>query len=48
MSDSMKQSILTAVGAINVATPPSANDLRAQARTAIYLVTSSSQYQVQR
>jgi uncharacterized protein (DUF1800 family) len=48
MSDSMRQSILTAVGAINVATPPSANDLKTQARAAIYLVTSSSQYQVQR
>jgi uncharacterized protein (DUF1800 family) len=48
MSDSMKQSILTAISAITVATPPSSNDLTNQAKAAIYLVTSSSQYQVQR
>jgi uncharacterized protein (DUF1800 family) len=42
MSDSMKQSILTAVNA------NSATDTNNQARTAIYLVLSSSQYQVQR
>jgi uncharacterized protein (DUF1800 family) len=48
MSDSMKQSILTAIGAITVASPPSSNDLKNQARAAIYLVASSSQYQVQR
>jgi uncharacterized protein (DUF1800 family) len=48
MSDSMKQSILTAISAITVATPPSNSDLTNQAKAAIYLVTSSSQYQVQR
>jgi uncharacterized protein (DUF1800 family) len=48
MSDSMKQSILTAIGAITVAIPPSNNDLTNQAKAAIYLVASSSQYQVQR
>jgi len=48
MSDSIKQSILTAIAAITTATPPSATDLTNQAKTAIYLVTSSSQYQVQR
>jgi uncharacterized protein (DUF1800 family) len=48
MSDSMKQSILTAIGGITVATPPSNNDLTNQAKAAIYLVASSSQYQVQR
>jgi hypothetical protein len=48
MSDSMKQSILTAIAAITTATPPSATDLTNQAKAAIYLVTSSSQYQVQR
>ena len=48
MSDSMKQSILTAIGAITTATPPSASDLTNQAKAAIYLVASSSQYQVQR
>ncbi len=48
MSDSMKQSMLTAIGTITVATPPSNNDLTNQAKAAIYLVTSSSQYQVQR
>lgn len=48
MSDSVKQSILTAVGAITTATPPSAKDLKNQARAAVYLVLSSSQYQVQR
>ena len=48
MSDSMRQSIQTAISSITVATPPSATDLKNQARTAIFLVISSSQYQVQR
>jgi uncharacterized protein (DUF1800 family) len=48
MSDSAKQSILTAINAIAVASPPSNGDLTNQAKAAIYLVTSSSQYQVQR
>jgi uncharacterized protein (DUF1800 family) len=48
MSDAMKQSILTAISAIPTANPPSTSDLTNQAKTAIYLVTSSSQYQVQR
>lgn len=48
MSDSMKQGILTAIGTISVATPPSNSDLTNQAKAAIYLVASSSQYQVQR
>ena len=48
MSDSMKQSILTAIGTITVGTPPSNGDLTNQTKAAIYLVTSSSQYQVQR
>lgn len=42
ISDSMKQSILTAVNA------SSSTDTTKQAKTAIYLVLSSSQYQVQR
>jgi uncharacterized protein (DUF1800 family) len=42
MSDSMRQSILTAVNAV------SSTDARGRARAAIYLVASSSQYQVQR
>jgi hypothetical protein len=42
MSDSVKQSILTAVNA------NSSTDTNNQAKTAIYLVLSSSQYQVQR
>jgi hypothetical protein len=42
MSDSMKQSILTAVNANG------STDTNNQAKTAIYLVLSSSQYQVQR
>jgi uncharacterized protein (DUF1800 family) len=42
ISDAMKQSILTAVSAV------SGTDTRNQARAAIYLVLSSSQYQVQR
>jgi uncharacterized protein (DUF1800 family) len=42
MSDSMKQSIITAVNA------NSATDTNNQAKTAVYLVLSSSQYQVQR
>src|SRR5215469_2112053 len=41
MSSSMKQSILTAVNAV------SATDTTNRAKAAIYLVTSSSQYQVQ-
>jgi uncharacterized protein (DUF1800 family) len=48
MSDPMKQSALTAIGAITTATPPSTTDLANQAKAAIYLVVSSSQYQVQR
>ena len=48
MSDSMKQSMLTAIGTISTATPPSTSDLTNQAKAAIYMVTSSSQYQVQR
>ena len=48
MSDPMKQSILTAIVAITTATPPSTSDLTNQAKAAIYLVASSSQYQVQR
>jgi uncharacterized protein (DUF1800 family) len=42
LSDTAKQSILTAVNAV------SATDLKTQAKTAIYVVLSSSQYQVQR
>jgi uncharacterized protein (DUF1800 family) len=42
MSSQMKQSILTAMGAVG------STDTVNQAKTAIYLVTSSSQYQVQR
>jgi len=42
MSDSMKQTILTAMNAVNT------TDTKNQARAAIYLVLSSSQYQVQR
>ena len=42
MSDSMKSSIETAVAANN------ATDTKNQAKTAIYLVLSSSQYQIQR
>ena len=48
MSDPAKQGILTAIGTITVANPPTTTDLTNQAKAAIYLVTSSSQYQVQR
>jgi hypothetical protein len=48
MSNSTKQSILTAIGAITTASPPSTSDLTNQAKAAIYLAASSSQYQVQR
>jgi uncharacterized protein (DUF1800 family) len=48
MSDPMKQSILTAIAAITTASPPTTSDLTNQAKTAIYLVAASSQYQVQR
>jgi len=47
MSTSMKQSILTAIGAITTSSPRTTTDLTNQAQTAIYLVLSSSQYQVQ-
>ena len=47
MSNSMKQSILTAIGAITTSSPRTSADLTNQAQTAIYLVLSSSQYQVQ-
>jgi len=47
MSNSMKQSILTAIGAITTSSPRTTADLTNQAQTAIYLVLSSSQYQVQ-
>jgi uncharacterized protein (DUF1800 family) len=42
MSSQMKSSIVTALGAL------SATDMKNQAKGAVYLVTSSSQYQVQR
>ena len=42
MSSAMKQSIVTAVNAVT------STDTKNQARAAIYLVASSSQYQVQR
>lgn len=42
MSSQMKTSIVTALGALN------ATDTKDQAKAAIYLVTASSQYQVQR
>jgi hypothetical protein len=42
MSASMRQDILTAISAVT------STDTKSQARTAIYLVASSSQYQVQR
>ena len=42
MSSQLQTSISTAVGAV------SSTDTKDQAKTAIYLVTSSSQYQVQR
>jgi uncharacterized protein (DUF1800 family) len=42
MSSQMKSSIVTALGAL------SATDTKDQAKAAVYLVTSSSQYQVQR
>ena len=42
LSDTDKQSILAAVNAVNT------TDLKNQAKAAIYLVLSSSQYQVQR
>jgi hypothetical protein len=41
MSSQMKQSVLTAVNAV------STTDTKNQAKAAIYLVASSSQYQVQ-
>jgi len=44
MSSNMRQAILTAVNAV----PAGANQLRDRARTALYLVATSSQFQVQR
>lgn len=48
MSDQMKSTISTAVTAVNVSNPPTAAQLLQRARTAVYLVATSSQYQVQR
>jgi len=44
MSNNMRQAILAAVNAV----PAGANQLRDRARTALYLVATSSQFQVQR
>lgn len=48
MSTEMKNTISTAVSAVAVSNPPTAAQLLQRARTAVYLVATSSQYQVQR
>jgi uncharacterized protein (DUF1800 family) len=48
MSAEFRDSLRRAVNAVPVSNPPTQDQLRARARTAIYLVAASSQYQVQR
>ncbi len=48
MSPQMKSTIMTAVNAITVSNPPTAAQTLARARQAVYLVATSSQYQIQR
>jgi uncharacterized protein (DUF1800 family) len=48
MTAEMKSSIVTAVTAVTLSNPPTDAQKRKRVRTAVYLVASSSQYQVQR
>lgn len=48
MSPQMKSTIITAVNAITMSNPPTATQTRDRARQAVYLVATSSQYQIQR
>jgi uncharacterized protein (DUF1800 family) len=47
MSSDMRSNIVTAVNAVTLSNPATTNQLRKRVHTAIYLVASSSQYQVQ-
>jgi len=48
MSPTMKSTIMTAVNSITVSNPPTDSQTLSRVRQAIYLVATSSQYQVQR
>jgi hypothetical protein len=48
MSPAMRSTILTAVNSIAVSAPPTAAQTLSRARQAVYLIATSSQYQVQR
>lgn len=48
MDAQYRASLLRAVNAVTLSSPPTQNELRTRARTAVYLVAASSQYQVQR
>jgi uncharacterized protein (DUF1800 family) len=48
MSSTMRNSINTAVNSITVSNPPTASQALSRVRQAVYLVATSSQYQVQR
>ncbi|MEP6787660.1 MAG: DUF1800 family protein [Acidobacteriota bacterium] len=48
MSATMKNTIITAVNAVAVSNPPTADQTLTRVKQAIYLVATSSQYQVQR
>jgi hypothetical protein len=48
MSASMRNTIMTAVNSIAVSNPPTAAQTLNRVRQALYLVATSSQYQVQR
>jgi hypothetical protein len=47
MSAGMKSDIVTAVKAVTISNPPTVNQQRKRVHTAIYLIATSSQYQVQ-
>lgn len=48
MSPAMRSTIMTAVNSITVSSPPTAAQTLSRVRQAVYLVATSSQYQVQR
>jgi len=48
MSASMRSTIMTAVNAVTVSSPPTAAQTLSRVRQAVYLIATSSQYQVQR
>ncbi len=48
MSPEMRSTVMTAVNAVTMSNPPTSAQTLARARQAIYLVATSSQYQIQR